>query len=352
MGGQPVILHVGSMDKFMPPLIKLINAEFKFQDHQFWLADKKKRESKVKPGGNIFVAKRSFWGQLYAYMFLVIQLHRAKKIILHGMFNPRVLVVLTLCPWLLPKCYWVLWGGDYLYREYARRDWKYYLREPFHKFVKKRIKHLITYIPESVEIVKSWYGCKAEWHECLCYTSNVFVDEFRSIRSESPTEKKILVGNSATETNQHFEAFDIIAPFVNEHVKVYVPLSYGDEAYAQDVIEKGERQFGQQFFPIVDFIERQEYQDFLDDIDVVVFNHNRHQAMGTIINILGLGKTLYMNPSVASWSFLTRLGLDVYCIKSFNGVEARADVAKNRRIIKSYFALDNLISQWSDIFEK
>jgi hypothetical protein len=348
-----VILHVCKLDKFIPPFVKLINEEFGEENHQFWLPDVKKlNDHPLEKADNIFIGKRTITGQLYAYLRLLVMLHRARKVILHGLFNPRVLMVLTFCPWLLSKCYWVLWGGDYLYREHDHRDWKYYLKELFHRFVKKRIKHLITYIPESVEIVKSSYGCRAEWHECLCYTSNVFVDESRHVKPAGKVEKKILVGNSATYTNQHIETFDVISPFIVGDVKVYVPLSYGDETYAQNVIKKGKKVFGDKFYPLLDFIPRSEYQSFLDDIDIVVFNHNRHQAMGTIINILGLGKTLYMNSRVASWPFLKRLGLDIYCIDGFEDLEVKADAEKNREIIKNYFSIDNLKRQWGDIFEQ
>lgn len=348
-----MILHVSGVGTFIPPFIKLINEEFSAENHQFWLTGVQKlKQHPIEKADNIFIGKRTITGQLYAYLRLLVMLHRARKVILHGLFNPRILMVLTFCPWLLSKCYWVLWGGDYLYREHDHRDWKYYLKELFHRFVKKRIKHLITYIPESVEIVKSSYGCRAEWHKCLCYTSNVFVDESRPVKPASKVGKKILVGNSATYTNQHIETFDVISPFIVGDVKVYVPLSYGDEIYAQNVIKRGKKVFGDKFYPLLDFVPRSEYQSFLDDIDIVVFNHNRHQAMGTIINILGLGKTLYMNSCVASWPFLKRLGLDIYCIDDFEDLEVKADAEKNREIIKNYFTIDNLKCQWGDIFEQ
>ena len=348
-----MILHVCNLDKFIPPFIKFINQEFEGEDHQFWIVGEQNlKQYPVGNTNNVYIGKGTIAGHFCAYMKLIFMLHSAKKIILHGLFNPRVLLVLTFCPWVLKKCYWVLWGGDYLYREHARRDWKYYIKEPFHGFVKKRIKHLITYIPESTEIVKKSYGCNAEWHECLCYPSNVFFNESRPDSRGHRTEKKMLVGNSATQTNRHFETFNLIHPFFSGNVRIYVPLSYGDKTYARHVIDKGYQLFGDNFVPILDFIPRSEYQDFLRDIDIVVFNQNRHQAMGTIINILGLGKTLYMNSNVASWKFLKRLGLDVYCMSEFEDFEIRADSKKNNKIIESYFSIDKLKVQWREIFDQ
>ena len=52
------------------------------------------------------------------------------------------------------------------------------------------------------------------------------------IKKSPPKDEKqiinILIGNSATETNNHIEVLDLLSKFKNEDIKIYVPLSYGD----------------------------------------------------------------------------------------------------------------------------
>ncbi|WP_428397795.1 TDP-N-acetylfucosamine:lipid II N-acetylfucosaminyltransferase [Marinobacter salarius] len=347
-----MILHVAENGPIIAPFIELINKEFSEERHQFWLFGSKKKENSIRNSKNIFHCNGSVLNKIYGFIFLIVKLHTAKKVILHGLFMPYVLLALSICPWNLRKCYWVLWGGDYLYRKVQKRDLKFYIKEPFRKFVMKRIGHLVTYIPESVDIVREWFGNKGEWHECLCYPSNVFYNDGILRKSPSTGGQKVLVGSSATRTNQYDEAFRIISPYMNDRVVIYAQLSYGDKKYANEVIDLGKETFGDQFFPLTEFLTRVDYQKFINDIDVVFFNHNRHQAMGTIIKILGLGKTLYINSDIASWSFLKNKGIDVFDISKFEGLEKKANAEKNRQIIEKYFSQDHLILQWRAVFDQ
>lgn len=124
------------------------------------------------------------------------------------------------------------------------------------------------------------------------------------------------------------------------------------KAYAKSVIDQGIELFGDLFVPLTEFMPRDQYQELLKSLNVVFFNHNRNQAMGTLINVLGLGKTVYMNTQVASWAFLERLGVKVFDIDEFNGFQTRTDSEKNRRIVKDYFSEEKLEEQWRAIFER
>lgn len=346
-----MILHVTHLDKFVAPYIDFVNRRFGGGGHCFWVYESRADYQKPK-GENVVYTSRTLSGTILGHLSLIALLHRSDAVILHGLFNIRVVVLLALMPWLIPKCYWVLWGGDYFHSKLANRDIRYHLKEPFRRFVMRRIGHLITFIPESVEIVRDWFGNRGTWHECLCYTSNVFHDAQPIAKQEGRADTRIMIGNSATPTNRHFDVFDVIAPYATDEVMIYVPLSYGDKTYAKSVIDRGIELFGDRFVPLTDFMPRDQYQELLKSLDVVFFNHNRHQAMGTLINILGLGKTVYMNTEVASWAFLKRLGAELFDIDEFNGFEARADSEKNRRIVKYYFSEEKLEEQWRAIFER
>jgi len=65
--------------------------------------------------------------------------------------------------------------------------------------------------------------------------------------------RDILVGNSATATNNHCEVFELLArtPAARDR-RVIVPLSYGDPWYRDAILAQGRALFGDRFVPLVD----------------------------------------------------------------------------------------------------
>uniref|UniRef100_UPI003A93BF17 TDP-N-acetylfucosamine:lipid II N-acetylfucosaminyltransferase n=1 Tax=Amphritea sp. TaxID=1872502 RepID=UPI003A93BF17 len=274
-----MILHVCNVDRFIPPFIILVNEEFDTEDHQFWLAGTQKlKQHPIEKTDNVFIAGPTIAGQLIAYFKLFLMLHRARKLILHGLFNPRVSVLLALCPWLLKKCYWVIWGGDLYQYQKPKPRVKDKVIERLRKFVIKRIGHLITYIPGDVELARKWYGARGEYHECLMYLSNVVnlqVLQDAERAHEEHSGLNILVGNSADPSNNHLESLENLLPCRDHDIRVYVPLSYGDQAHANKVIKQGKAWFGDKFFPLASLMPFDQYLNFLNSIDIAIFNHKR-----------------------------------------------------------------------------
>ena len=86
-------------------------------------------------------------------------------------------------------------------------------------------------------VFKRWYGAKGKYHECFMYPSNLYKQYNVKLKKDSTIN--IQVGNSADPTNNHIEAFEMLRKYKHENVKIYVPLSYGNQNYASTVISKG-----------------------------------------------------------------------------------------------------------------
>ena len=352
-----MILHVCTLDKFIPPFVKLINEEFGDKDHQFWIAGVQKlKQYPIKNADNVFIARRSVIAQVFAHIRLLFMLHRTKKVILHGLFNPRVIILLALCPWLLGKCYWVIWGADLYQYQKPKLNLKGKIKERLRKFVIKRIGHLVTYIPGDVDLARKWYGARGEYHECLMYLSNLVNPQvLQSVEQTKSTYSglTILVGNSADPSNNHIEALEKLLPYKDQDINIYVPLSYGDQDHAKKVIEQGKEWFGEKFFPITSFMLFNQYLNFLKSVDIAIFNHKRQQAMGNTITLLGLGKTVYMRNDVSQWQFFKDLNVKILNVSELNLSKLdRLEIDSNKKIVSNNFCLKNLISQYSKIFGK
>ena len=332
------ILHVMMVEKFMSPFINVINNHFNREEHKMVVINIANIECLIElkeQDGVIWITKK------YELLKLSYLLNNSNKIILHGLFLNSLIITLFFQPWLLKKCYWVMWGGDYYLP--MKQRW-------FKKQVIKKIRHFVTYLKGEFELVKKWYGAKGTYHESFMYPSNLY-KEYQIKTKEDGGIINIQVGNSADSTNNHIEIFENLRKFKDENIKIYAPLSYSDQDHAKDVIAKGKEMFGDKFVALTDFMSFEKYLEFLADIDIAIFAHKRQQAMGNIITLLGLGKKVYIRSEITTWQFFKDINVSVF---DFDNLELeRIDdtpKAKNIENIKSYFSEKNYLNQLNNCF--
>ena len=321
------VLHIGTDKKFLIPFIEIINKHYNINDHKFILITKENQI--IHHDYILFINKKS---QILKILFA---LNQNKKIVLHGLFSDILLTILFFQPWVLKKCYWVMHGGDYYFPE---------KQSLVRKQIIKRIRHFVTYIKDDFEYVKKWYGAKGKYYECFMYPSNLFKEY--SINLKNDNTINIQVGNSADPTNNQIEVFKKLRKYKNENIKIYAPLSYGDQTYADAVISKGKEIFKDRFIPITNFMPFKEYLEFLGNIDIAIFAHRRQQAMGNIITLLGLGKKIYIRTSITSWQFFKDIDVRLF---DYNKIELDSidTITKKENIhkIKSHFSEENYLNQ-------
>ena len=273
-------------------------------------------------------------------------MQQADKVILHGLFDIKLVLILFFTPWLLKKCYWVVWGGDLYVHQLGERNWKWKIKEFFRRPVIKNMGNLVTYIEGDVELARKWYGAKGQYRECIMYLSNVYKE--LDIPESISEITNIQIGNSADPSNNHIEALEKLLPYKDDDICIYVPLSYGDQIHAKKVTAQGKKWFGGKFIPLTHFMPFEDYLGFLGSIDIAIFNHKRQQAMGNTITLLGLGKKVYIRSDVTQWDFFQELGFEVSDISQIESTLSESDkqsALSNSIKIKSYFSKENLLNQ-------
>jgi len=340
------ILHFAPADKFIPPFIKFIAINFHFDEHVFFVT-KGMSQDDIKTANNVFLLKRN----ILTYISMLIEMHRSKKIIMHGMFTKRAFLILFLMPWLLKKSYWVMWGGDLYVDVYAGKSWKKKTMSFIRGSVIKRMAFLVTYIKGDYELAKTRYAAQGKYQECLMYPSNLY-KEHKIDDSDNADETVFLIGNSANPSNNQLEVLEELSKYKDEKIKIYAPLSYGDEnGYKRSVILKGEALFGGKFVPLTEFILFDDYLKLLSQVDIAIFNHKRQQAMGNTITLLGLGKKVFLRSDVTQWDFFKEKGLHVYDIKELDIEKIKENIKEsNRDKIKSVFSKDTYMKQLKELF--
>jgi hypothetical protein len=121
------------------------------------------------------------------------------------------------------------------------------------------------------------------------------VEDTFEVGSHEITGDDILVGNSATLPNNHFEVLRLLAGLGTSNRRVIVPLSYGDRSYADAVVEAGRELLGSRFIPLLDFMPLDEYQKLVADCSIVVMGHRRQQGVGNIAGALWSGANVFLD---------------------------------------------------------
>lgn len=345
------VLHVMHAEKFIEPFVEFVEDNFDdFETRHIFFVWGEKSKFRIKSRFNLKNSSKRKIEQLKYLLSMVFAIQKAEKIILHGLFVQWHLMLLSLMPWNLKKCYWVIWGGDLYTHKLSKRSLGWWKNELFRRFVIERIGHFITQIEGDYRLAQQWYGAKGEWHECFMYPSNLY---YEASKQSLPHEGiNILLGNSADRSNNHIEILDNLKCHAGKNLKIYCPLSYGDQYYAQEVLDYGETLFGGKFNALREFMSLEKYNELLAKIDIAIFNHKRQQGMGNITTLLGMGKKVYLRKEITTWNFLQSLGITVFDVESIEMTKIDKDTSiENIKIVQNYFSEANLVSQLNGVFQ-
>lgn len=158
--------------------------------------------------------------------------------------------------------------------------------------------------------------------------------------------KNILIGNSASPSNNHVDAFEQIAAFKQNDQKVIVPLSYGGKKdYIDFVIEKGSYYFGEDFLPVLEFKPLKDYKQLISSCGFAVFNHRRQEALGNINTMGFFGAKLFLNDESPIFKYFNKQGIKIFNINkidthSFSEGLNEKDITDNKILLFSLYSKD------------
>ncbi len=337
-------------DKFTADYLDFVEENLNFDEHVFFIF-RSHHKFPITTHPNVYSYSKkenNFFDYLVFLKKLIQNGSKSKKIILHGLVKFKVVQLLWVFRFLLPKCHWAIWGGDLYRREENLLTRKGRYREFFRKKVIKDMGYIITSIKGDYENAVKWYGTNAPHLPYFMYPASLY--HYVNVPEKKDDKTTILVGNSADPSNNHEEVFNIIKPYMNDKVRVICPLNYGGKKHADKITELGSKMFGSSFEPILDYMKYDDYISLLSTVDIAIFNHNRQQAMSNIRVLLGMGKKVYMRNEISSYRTLIDLGINVSDVSEFSLNVSEEESANNVKIVKSYYSKETLISNLKNIF--
>lgn len=262
-----------------------------------------------------------------------MEIHNSSKIILSGVFSIKF-IGLLLTKKNLKKTYLHFWGGDYASITNAT-TWKMKLRKVFLTKLIRNCRAIINLMDNEYEIIEELFKINKK-HFIARFPPRLenVIDYDLIMKSIYSKKNRIVIGNSATESNNHLKVFEILQKLKNENLEIFCPLSYGDLNYRKTVIEKGKEIFGEKFHPITEMMNIVDYSSFLQTCSIGIFYIERQQALGNIGALVRLKKKIFLLKDTPLWFHYQRLGIEVYSIN---------DIANSS--IEDFFFFDEEIAK-------
>ncbi len=288
------------------------------------------------------------------YILLFYAFFKYEKIILHGLFNNRHNLMFLIVPNFRKKVYWQMWGGDLYSFKHRNKGLKANIQEQIRKLVFKKIRNVITGTEGDYKLLNEWYPGKYQRFDARYYVPLVFLGS-EELKKTNVSSSNVLIGNSSSITNNHLEIFQRIKnELVSENVEIYVPLNYGDSDYRDTVIDWGNKIIGSNFKPIVEYMDYDQYIEFLKTIDTAIFYNDRQQAMGNIIQLLAMEKKIYIRSDTTHYKSLKEKGFvlfDAYSTLDSIAIPlSKEDKNNNISLAKKVFSEETIVKQWEVVF--
>lgn len=227
------------------------------------------------------------------------------------------------------------------------------LEENIFRTAFRRMDFLASAYEEEFELFKN-IGLLEENSEFLQF-SYYPIDVIINKEANFVNSSNILLGNSATYTNNHLEIFEILENQDLENRQVVTILSYGNTKYASEIIKIGNEKLKSSFRPITEFLTLTKYQELLQSCGIVIMNHYRQQGVGNIMNSLYIGAKVFLSEQSSLFHYLKRLGCSIFSIESelvcrnedtFRLLDQETK-EKNRMILESILSQEQVVHKLS-----
>jgi dTDP-N-acetylfucosamine:lipid II N-acetylfucosaminyltransferase len=275
-------------------------------------------------------------------------MQESEKVIIHGLWREKINDLLVEHVYLLKKSYWFMYGGDYFHKNTYSEN---------HIKVIRAIAYIVTDIDANIEFVRREYGAKGKHLRSFSYTSNVCRHPYAD-KKESPT-LRIMLGHCGIEDNKHLKYLNELS-LLKDKATIYCPLSYPNRnEYINKVVDLGHKLFGERFKPLLDFMPKATYENFLSEkIDIAICASWRTHGLGNITTLLTSGAKVYLDKNVTSWKWFSDIGVKLFTLEEFDAELKTDQIAKmdvrqaqkNSDIMLNYFSEDNLLRSLNNIW--
>lgn len=279
------------------------------------------------------------------------------RFIFHSLLSRWIWLRLLLSP-VNKRAHWVCWGADLYQHILNSPTFKQRVAKVVQSRACQRMLSVKCLNPGDAKLLTNLLGRKQV--DVLPYPLvGVSPPEQLSTFAASG-QLRLLLGNSAAESNNHIELIDTVRRFASDNLTVYMPLNYaGRPEYVERIIEYGRAQLGEAFVPVTEMLSKQQYDELLASVDGAVFAHDRQQGLYVAYYMMLHGKKLFLKDATSTYDNFQHYGFHVESLAQLSE-QAFSQLCsfdneqrlKNQTVLTNHFTEQALGPQWGDFFQQ
>lgn len=272
-------------------------------------------------------------------------------------------IFFLLNPLIMKRLVWIAWGYDLYHWKKNRTNMPCKVANIIDLFFRKKINNFVGIFPPDVDYFKKTFNSNAQTFYAS-YVGGLYNPIYtKDLDLTSLEEKKnhnscinIQIGHSSTQVLNHIEVLEDLYKFRDENIRIYIPLSYGDEEYGDQVEKKAKLLFGDKAVCFREMMSNEDYMKFLSTIDIAIFNTFRQIGLGNIHPLLYMEKKIFMPAGSVMYDYYRSLGINICDYKQIKQLDFRSftepiDMTKAKQFVKSNATnKQKKIEMWSKVF--
>lgn len=167
------------------------------------------------------------------------------------------------------------------------------------KFISNKINYIIPVLPNDFKTFTKKYKTNANFYHLF------YLNPLLESKPCFAKGKSLLIGNSATDTNNHLDVFECLNNF-SQLKEIVIPLSYGSQKYGNYIVDIASKKFGDKVNLLKKFMPYEDYQNIILSCEFLMMGHIRQQAMGNIVQALYSGVKVFLFENSAAYEFLKK----------------------------------------------
>lgn len=350
-----LIIHFGLDEKFLNSAIDQFN-HINCSNEFFILNTGKGYKKYIKPSYDIY------YGSLLTLCIHLFKFRNKKCFVVFHGYNFRYYLLRKILREKKCKFIWLLWGAEFYGNSIFfpsnlsnASNKEFFSAKPILYTFKKKIRKKIQKIKDEIlaNSLRNIDCLGVPYKEQIVEIEEKLSKKFHILRftyypldinvltlNKTSKKRRVLLGNSASVTNNHIEAIDLLSKLEIQQ-EILVPLSYGNVTNASIVRNYGLRNIGDNFIALTNFMSIEKYQDLLSTCSHAIMNHKRQEAFGNLVYLAFLGVKIYLNPQNCIYHYFKRIGLSVFLVSQIEN-EIQIELEKESQLLNSQLILTEL----------
>lgn len=355
-------------EKFKKDAVSLYDTFFNNGEHEIGYINKPGKPSLIEAEYTIvqkeFVIPETFMGT----MKLISELKKYDYVVIHSYrLGIWATTFFLLNSRLRKKLVWIAWGFDLYTKRPEVGGLKAWVNYVVSQAIKQRVGHFVGIFPPDCEYYKKRFPKSKANVYWAPYCGNKVPEEFQHYSSECRLEKTrrdndavyIQIGHYALDRLNHIDVLQKLEKWKNENIMLFIPLSYGNDEYANKVQAYAENMFPGKTLILRNMMPRDAYFALTERVDIGIFDTTRQCGLANITRMAFRNVKLYMAEDSVMYNYFSSVGvpvqscelLDQQHFSDFATPEKPKSEEKFTEFIKYLSEIEGSVCLWKNIYD-